>query len=128
MNKSSYSTGIGIVGMWDEKMTFKPQDMRHASLRRSGPLDLETRAARILNFLLQQNKWLSAKEINNKFDFVHSTLWKALRLLQDEDLVVSCRSLADTRVTMYRASPNITEKADTNLIRTIKLQNEAMAP
>ena len=95
-------------------MTLKPRLVRNAN-RKMGPLDLETRAVRILNYLMQQNKWLSAKEINNEFSFVHSTLWKALRLLQDEELVVSCRSLADTRVTMYKAHPNADEKSETNI-------------
>lgn len=113
---------------WDVIKTLKPRSLENTSEKKGTPLDLETRAVRILNYLLQKNKWLSAKEINSEFDFVHSTLWKALRLLQDEELVVSCRSLADTRVTMYKASPKITDKETAHLLRPIHSQNEAIAP
>ena len=108
--------------------TLKPSSLRDTLDKKSSPLDLETRAVKILSYLLSKNKWLSAKEINNEFEFVHSTLWKALRLLQDEELVVSCRSLADTRVTMYKISPKITDKETTHIMRPVHSHNEAMAP
>ena len=69
--------------------------------------DIEQRAIKIFRFLQDKQEWLSAKQINIEFKYVHSTLWKTLRLLQAEGLVISCRSLADTRVTMYRIAPDL---------------------
>ena len=41
--------------------------------------DLERRARNILQFLVNKRTWLSAKDINKHFGYVHSTLWKTLK-------------------------------------------------
>ncbi|MHA1917066.1 MAG: hypothetical protein ACTSUV_01995 [Candidatus Ranarchaeia archaeon] len=64
--------------------------------------NLTERARNILKFLNERNTWLSAKTINDFFGYVHSTLWKTLKFLQGEGLIRSCRSLEDTRITLYR--------------------------
>lgn len=102
-------------------MTVKIQEISQTEDKDQG-IDLEDRAFRILNFLITQNTWLSAKEINNKFNYVHSTLWKALRFLQDEQLVTSCRSLSDTRVTLYRVSMDYHKKFDPESLRILSLE------
>ena len=79
-------------------------EMETTALTEKPTEDLERRARNILQFLLKKKTWLSAKDINSTFGYVHSTLWKTLRYLQDEGLIRSCRSLADTRITLYKVT------------------------
>ncbi|MHA2059980.1 MAG: hypothetical protein ACW976_04295 [Candidatus Ranarchaeia archaeon] len=78
--------------------------METTALTQKPTEDLERRARNILTFLLKKKNWLSAKDINSTFGYVHSTLWKTLKYLQGEGLIRSCRSLADTRITLYKVT------------------------
>jgi DNA-binding MarR family transcriptional regulator len=64
--------------------------------------DLETRAQNVLKFMTERDAWMSARNINEYFNYVHSTLWKTLKYLEGEGYIRTARSLADTRITLYR--------------------------
>ena len=71
--------------------------------------DLETRAQNVLKFMTEQDAWMSARNINEHFNYVHSTLWKTLKYLEGEGYIRTARSLADTRITLYRITDKTIE-------------------